>query len=266
MNDEFEKRRYWFELYCKRTDEGVKAEPCDGLIYTCPCCGYPTLEERGGYEICYLCNWEDDGQDDPHADEVWGGPNRDYSLTDARKNFKRRLVMYDPDADPRIGGEDSQKVREAKQNIIDAFRTLQNDISKSKKAEKVILTNRKNLREDRSRRIRDYEVRKRSSDTPEAIKALVEEEIAGDWSMTNAHGVDLRKSLVDPIRQEYLSWDRHRVDLWLVIEEDPIKRNRYKIVFDSRNGKFGLATSSVSDEKDIFLGYYGSFIQTFKAM
>ncbi|MEA3320951.1 MAG: CPCC family cysteine-rich protein [Bacillota bacterium] len=39
---------------------------------TCPCCGYPPLEERGNFEICILCNWEDDGQDDPYADEVWG--------------------------------------------------------------------------------------------------------------------------------------------------------------------------------------------------
>ncbi|WHY69480.1 CPCC family cysteine-rich protein [Neobacillus sp. SuZ13] len=60
----------------------------------CPCCGYPTLEERGGFEICILCNWEDDGQDNPYADEVWGGPNGDYSLTEARKNFKENLIMY----------------------------------------------------------------------------------------------------------------------------------------------------------------------------
>ncbi|WP_052807111.1 CPCC family cysteine-rich protein [Mesobacillus subterraneus] len=60
----------------------------------CPCCGYPTLEERGNFEICKLCNWEDDGQDDPYADEVWGGPNGDYSLTEARKNFKENLICY----------------------------------------------------------------------------------------------------------------------------------------------------------------------------
>lgn len=30
--------------------------------YTCPCCGYKTLEEevRGSYEICPICFWEDD--------------------------------------------------------------------------------------------------------------------------------------------------------------------------------------------------------------
>jgi len=42
-----------------------------------------------GYEICPVCFWEDDGQDDLHADAVWGGPNKDLSLTVARENYKR---------------------------------------------------------------------------------------------------------------------------------------------------------------------------------
>ena len=54
--------------------------------FACPCCGYATLGEEGGYEICVLCFWEDDGQDDPKADENWGGPNS-VSLTEARINF-----------------------------------------------------------------------------------------------------------------------------------------------------------------------------------
>jgi cysteine-rich CPCC protein len=52
--------------------------------FTCPGCGYPTLNVRGGYEICDVCNWEDDYQDDNEADEVWGGPNADLSLTENR--------------------------------------------------------------------------------------------------------------------------------------------------------------------------------------
>jgi len=60
----------------------------------CPCCGFPTLEKRGIDDICKLCKWQDDGQDDPHADEVWGGPNFDYSLTEARKNFKTNRIMF----------------------------------------------------------------------------------------------------------------------------------------------------------------------------
>lgn len=61
----------------------------DQSLVRCPCCRYFTLEEGGGYEVCPACYWEDDGQDDPHADEVRGGPNADLSLTQARINFER---------------------------------------------------------------------------------------------------------------------------------------------------------------------------------
>ncbi|HEV3040928.1 MAG TPA: CPCC family cysteine-rich protein [Candidatus Angelobacter sp.] len=56
--------------------------------YSCPCCGFKTLHGRGGYEICPVCFWEDDGQDDHDADEVRGGPNHTLSLTQARINFR----------------------------------------------------------------------------------------------------------------------------------------------------------------------------------
>jgi hypothetical protein len=58
------------------------------LPLRCPCCGLKTLGERGGYEICAVCFWEDDGQDDDDADEVLGGPNGDLSLTVARANYR----------------------------------------------------------------------------------------------------------------------------------------------------------------------------------
>ncbi|OZI40572.1 hypothetical protein CEG14_02080 [Bordetella genomosp. 1] len=60
----------------------------------CPCCGYPTLDQGADFEICLLCDWEDDGQGETDAAEVRGGPNGDYSLAEARSNFARRLVMY----------------------------------------------------------------------------------------------------------------------------------------------------------------------------
>ena len=34
-----------------------------GMI-ACACCGHATLSERGVYQICPVCFWEDDGQDD----------------------------------------------------------------------------------------------------------------------------------------------------------------------------------------------------------
>jgi hypothetical protein len=64
-------------------------QPADGGPYACPCCGHVTLDERGSYEICPVCFWEDDGQDDHDADRVRGGPNQRLSLTQARRNFAR---------------------------------------------------------------------------------------------------------------------------------------------------------------------------------
>lgn len=57
-------------------------------IYRCPCCSYRTLHSRGGFEVCPVCFWEDDGQDDPFADKVNGGPNGLLTLTEARRNFR----------------------------------------------------------------------------------------------------------------------------------------------------------------------------------
>lgn len=90
----------------------------------CPCCGYPTLGGRGGYEICELCWWEDDRQDDAQADEVRGGPNQGYSLTQARQNFRQFLVMYEPERDRRVGGPDSETTRDAKRLLMRAFDQL----------------------------------------------------------------------------------------------------------------------------------------------
>ena len=53
----------------------------------CPCCFCLTLEDRGSFELCPVCYWEDDGQGNHDADEVRGGPNGDLSLTAARANF-----------------------------------------------------------------------------------------------------------------------------------------------------------------------------------
>lgn len=89
-------RRQWFSEYTQKLEQSTRLTQPDSRRNTCPCCGYPTLSERGAFEMCHLCQWEDDGQDDPHADEVWGGPNSDYSLAEARTNFTHHLVMYRP--------------------------------------------------------------------------------------------------------------------------------------------------------------------------
>lgn len=88
---------------CRR--QGLMRDEDEGATtrFPCPCCGFITLEDRAHYDICPVCFWEDDGQDDEHADEVWGGPNHSLSLTAARENFarigasdQRRLLFVRP--------------------------------------------------------------------------------------------------------------------------------------------------------------------------
>jgi hypothetical protein len=64
----------------------VQRDPEGGLV-ACPCCACRTLPTRGDYELCPVCFWEDDGQDDDDADVVRGGPNGLLSLTQARANY-----------------------------------------------------------------------------------------------------------------------------------------------------------------------------------
>ncbi len=57
--------------------------------YPFPCCGFLTLSERapGTFEICPVCNWEDDDAQfqNPNLKE---GANQT-SLNEARQNFKK---------------------------------------------------------------------------------------------------------------------------------------------------------------------------------
>lgn len=56
-------------------------------MLACPCCGHATLSERGMYQICPICFWEDDGQDSHDADVERGGPNR-VSLRRGRASYQ----------------------------------------------------------------------------------------------------------------------------------------------------------------------------------
>lgn len=49
----------------------------------CRCCGYKTLKERGGYEICRVCDWEDDGS---YNSQSYSSVNQLF-LPEARSNF-----------------------------------------------------------------------------------------------------------------------------------------------------------------------------------
>lgn len=73
--------------------------------YKCPCCGYYTLDERGGYDICPVCFWEDDaflipageefvgarvkGVDDDQLLDTTSGANHGLTLREGRENFRK---------------------------------------------------------------------------------------------------------------------------------------------------------------------------------
>jgi hypothetical protein len=88
---EFHNRRAHYDAY-------LQANNID--LHTCPGCGFPSLPERGAFNICEICNWEDDGQDD-QANSILdallgngiliGGPNGSLSLKDNRINIGRML-------------------------------------------------------------------------------------------------------------------------------------------------------------------------------
>jgi len=55
--------------------------------YRCPCCGYRTLETAGANELCPVCWWEDDGQEDVDASDVRLTVNGALSLNQARAYY-----------------------------------------------------------------------------------------------------------------------------------------------------------------------------------
>ena len=58
-----------------------------GMI-ACPCCGSATLSARGCHEVCPVCFWEDDGQDNGDVDRRRGG-SAGVTLREGRINFAR---------------------------------------------------------------------------------------------------------------------------------------------------------------------------------
>ena len=82
-----------------------------GPMYPCPSCGYKTLPGRGGYDLCPVCWWEDDGG------KPWeySGPNgrtlveaqqgylaarRPYRLRPGKVRSPKRHEARDPDWRP----------------------------------------------------------------------------------------------------------------------------------------------------------------------
>lgn len=102
---------------------------------------------------------------------------------------------------------------------------------------------------------------------------IVLREIDGNWSISNAHGVDLKRCLLPkPVMSLFQDMSGRNPDpsrtinLWLVLEEDPDTRSGYKIVYDEQKNMFGLAIKDQVENIPIYLGVYGSFLNTLEGM
>ncbi|MCP5345360.1 MAG: hypothetical protein H7A04_00630 [Pseudomonadales bacterium] len=58
---------------------------------TCACCGYKTIVEKGCYEICPICYWEDDSVQE--ADPWFKGGVNSPSLYEAQENYQKYGAM-----------------------------------------------------------------------------------------------------------------------------------------------------------------------------
>lgn len=74
----------------------------------CHCCDCLTIRERGRYEICAVCFWEDDPGQTPDFDE--GGANP-LGLDEARKNY-REIGACEPNMLPHVRPPHPQEMPE----------------------------------------------------------------------------------------------------------------------------------------------------------
>jgi hypothetical protein len=76
-----------FHQYAERINNIKPRERAINSFYECPCCDAPVIGEIGGYEICTICKWEDDGQSKENENECWPGPNGGCSLAEYRNIY-----------------------------------------------------------------------------------------------------------------------------------------------------------------------------------
>jgi len=67
----------------------IQVQGKEEYLFPCPCCSYRTLKSHGEYDICPICYWEDDGNDEAGL-SVYSIPNH-MTLAEAKEKFKKLL-------------------------------------------------------------------------------------------------------------------------------------------------------------------------------
>jgi hypothetical protein len=56
-------------------------------------------------------------------------------------------------------------------------------------------------------------------------------------------------------------------EVWLVLEEDPVRRNGYQIVYSEERDTFGLTSPGFPEDRlPVLCGWYGDFPNTLSSM
>ena len=101
------------------------------------------------------------------------------------------------------------------------------------------------------------------------INEIIQDELA-DCSFENMHGLNtanIQEHLIDPVLQVYEdSFSEANIQLWTVLYEVPNSTDGYIVVYDPSKNEFGLAVQSRKSGKKVFIGYYGTFIESMVGM
>lgn len=100
------------------------------------------------------------------------------------------------------------------------------------------------------------------------IKDLINNEIKSNYSITNLHGVDLKKCLVEPFLKVFEKSFREGEfdDLFVVLKEYPQGTEGYLIVYNPREKLFGLGLQGQTKKCPLLLGYYDTFLEALQGM
>jgi hypothetical protein len=99
------------------------------------------------------------------------------------------------------------------------------------------------------------------------IKDIIQAELKGDLTISNLHGIDLSRCLVDPYLEtlEDSFAEGETIDMYVVLKEHPDSEDGYQIVYDPAENMFGLSILGKSTRR-VFLGFDGTFLEALEGM
>lgn len=106
------------------------------------------------------------------------------------------------------------------------------------------------------------------------VSRIIKDQVGANESLPNSHGIDFHRCLTTPtlIKVTHRRVISGKIQdstetVWLVLEERPVEKNGYKIIFNEDRQVFGLASTGLPDDSfPVLSGYYGDFPTTLASM